>query len=183
MAFICPPAQFRQQVQIEEARQESPGHMEEFLDKMTHDTLDGNSLRRKRSKALCVDLSNILFAVLAAVMMQRIAVSEAVILSAPRVHNIRACRHCLYGAEVSWRLAPARSPGFRVPRRRRCKLHQSSLDVDGDASEVYTLLIDNYDSYTYNLFQQLALVNGRAPFVVYNDEADGDIWYEKKLRY
>ncbi|CAM9963814.1 unnamed protein product, partial [Sphacelaria rigidula] len=40
--------------------------------------------------------------------------------------------------------------------------------------QVYTLLIDNYDSYTYNLFQQLAVVNGRAPFVVYNDDNDGN---------
>lgn len=43
--------------------------------------------------------------------------------------------------------------------------------------QVYTLLIDNYDSYTYNLFQQLAVVNGRAPFVVYNDDNDGNLRY------
>ncbi len=34
-----------------------------------------------------------------------------------------------------------------------------------------TLLIDNYDSFTYNLFQSLAEVNGREPIVVRNDEA------------
>ena len=34
-----------------------------------------------------------------------------------------------------------------------------------------TLLIDNYDSFTYNLFQLLAGVNGREPIVVRNDEA------------
>ena len=34
-----------------------------------------------------------------------------------------------------------------------------------------TLLIDNHDSFTYNLFQSLAEVNGREPFVVRNDEA------------
>jgi para-aminobenzoate synthetase len=33
-----------------------------------------------------------------------------------------------------------------------------------------TLLVDNYDSYTYNLFQLLAEVNGREPVVVRNDE-------------
>lgn len=33
-----------------------------------------------------------------------------------------------------------------------------------------TLLIDNYDSFTYNLFQLLAEVNGREPLVVRNDE-------------
>lgn len=41
---------------------------------------------------------------------------------------------------------------------------------------VHTLLIDNYDSYTYNLFQQLAVINGRAPYVVYNDDDGGDLW-------
>jgi para-aminobenzoate synthetase len=37
-----------------------------------------------------------------------------------------------------------------------------------------TLLIDNYDSFTYNLFQLLAEVNGAEPIVVRNDEADWD---------
>jgi para-aminobenzoate synthetase len=34
-----------------------------------------------------------------------------------------------------------------------------------------TLLIDNYDSFTYNLFQLLAEANGAEPLVVRNDEA------------
>src|SRR3954452_7802074 len=34
-----------------------------------------------------------------------------------------------------------------------------------------TLLIDNYDSFTWNLFQLLAEVNGSEPLVVRNDEA------------
>ena len=33
-----------------------------------------------------------------------------------------------------------------------------------------TLLVDNYDSYTYNLFQLLAAVNGEPPLVVRNDQ-------------
>jgi para-aminobenzoate synthetase len=37
-----------------------------------------------------------------------------------------------------------------------------------------TLLVDNYDSYTYNLFQQLAVINGVEPIVVRNDEAPAD---------
>src|SRR5579871_3725287 len=34
-----------------------------------------------------------------------------------------------------------------------------------------TLLIDNHDSYTYNLYHLLAAVEGREPVVVRNDEA------------
>ncbi|MEV5848991.1 aminodeoxychorismate synthase component I [Streptomyces sp. NPDC051985] len=36
-----------------------------------------------------------------------------------------------------------------------------------------TLLIDNYDSYTYNLFQLIAEVNGEEPVVIRNDEGGG----------
>ncbi|MFG3290935.1 aminodeoxychorismate synthase component I [Streptomyces sp. NPDC048179] len=36
-----------------------------------------------------------------------------------------------------------------------------------------TLLIDNYDSYTYNLFQLIAEVNGEEPVVIRNDEEAG----------
>jgi para-aminobenzoate synthetase len=37
-----------------------------------------------------------------------------------------------------------------------------------------TLLIDNYDSYTFNLFHLLGEVNGEAPLVVRNDELSWD---------
>ncbi|MFL5818231.1 MAG: aminodeoxychorismate synthase component I [Conexibacter sp.] len=44
-----------------------------------------------------------------------------------------------------------------------------------------TLLIDNYDSFTYNLFQLLAEANGDEPIVVRNDEAS---WEElSKLEF
>ena len=37
-----------------------------------------------------------------------------------------------------------------------------------------TLLIDNYDSYTFNLYQLIARVAGEEPIVVRNDDADWD---------
>jgi anthranilate/para-aminobenzoate synthase component II len=39
---------------------------------------------------------------------------------------------------------------------------------------ILTLLVDNYDSYTFNLFQQLARVNGQPPVVIRNDAFRGD---------
>ncbi len=39
------------------------------------------------------------------------------------------------------------------------------------SARLKTLLIDNYDSFTYNLFQLLAEVNSEEPLVVRNDEA------------
>ena len=43
-----------------------------------------------------------------------------------------------------------------------------------DRPPVRTLLVDNYDSYTYNLFQLLAVANGAEPTVVRNDQAGPD---------
>lgn len=42
-----------------------------------------------------------------------------------------------------------------------------------------TLLIDNYDSYTYNLYQLMAEVYGTEPIVVYNDDPR---WHELDIR-
>lgn len=41
-----------------------------------------------------------------------------------------------------------------------------------NAGTIKTLLVDNYDSYTFNLFQYLAEVNGEEPDVIKNNEHD-----------
>ncbi|MBP2001240.1 para-aminobenzoate synthetase [Paenibacillus shirakamiensis] len=43
-----------------------------------------------------------------------------------------------------------------------------------------TLLIDNYDSYTYNLYQMIAQITGEEPIVVHNDSMS---WDEVKRNY
>lgn len=46
-------------------------------------------------------------------------------------------------------------------------------------AEIQTLLIDNYDSFTYNLYQLISEVNGRPPLVVRNDVDWGTISLDK----
>lgn len=43
-------------------------------------------------------------------------------------------------------------------------------EVKSPVRHVRTLLVDNYDSYTYNLFQLIAQINGAEPVVVRNDD-------------
>lgn len=45
----------------------------------------------------------------------------------------------------------------------------SKACVRAKATGLRTLLVDNYDSYTYNLYQLIADVNGVPPVVVTND--------------
>ncbi|KAJ4846670.1 hypothetical protein Tsubulata_019714 [Turnera subulata] len=64
---------------------------------------------------------------------------------------------------VSSHLMPGHIEGSFMGKRR--------LEEPGRKLEfVRTLLIDNYDSYTYNIYQELSVVNGVPPVVVRNDE-------------
>jgi para-aminobenzoate synthetase len=42
------------------------------------------------------------------------------------------------------------------------------------AQGLRTLLVDNYDSYTYNLFQLISEVNGVPPLVLTNDAVSAE---------
>ncbi len=57
----------------------------------------------------------------------------------------------------------------RIPRR---DPHEPAGQDPQEVPGLKTLLIDNYDSFTYNLFQLLAEANGDEPIVVRNDDAD-----------
>lgn len=46
-----------------------------------------------------------------------------------------------------------------------------------------TLLIDNYDSFSYNLYQFLAEVNGCVPHVIHNDTVPWEILKNEVQNY
>ncbi len=57
--------------------------------------------------------------------------------------------------------------------------HRWGMTVSGRQTQaIRTLLIDNYDSYTYNLFQLIATVNGAEPVVMTNSSALVPEWLD-----
>ncbi|EPS68264.1 aminodeoxychorismate synthase/glutamine amidotransferase [Genlisea aurea] len=66
-------------------------------------------------------------------------------------------------ASISNRSSPEHMEGSYARKQR---LKESSSELE----RVRTLLVDNYDSYTYNIYQELSVVNGLAPVVIYNDQ-------------
>ncbi|XP_075084244.1 aminodeoxychorismate synthase, chloroplastic isoform X1 [Nicotiana tabacum] len=110
--------------------------------------------------------------------------------------NLRSRKHYLLAPEPFARIGD--SSMIDTLRRYNCKEGKvviSSHLVSGrlDASRtrkkllnqpvpklefVRTLLIDNYDSYTYNIFQELSIINGMPPVVIRNDE-----WTWKEVYY
>lgn len=135
----------------------------------------GRKQARRRSR---VHLFKILMIMLASLMMRGIDTTEAFILSSLQVRGTRAGRYSSASIASSWNTERRRSTKGREWRSRGPEAQYAIRDADAELGGVYTLLIDNYDSYTYNLFQQLAVINGRPPFVVYNDGEGCDLWYD-----
>ncbi|KAM1253035.1 hypothetical protein ACFX2J_040972 [Malus domestica] len=85
--------------------------------------------------------------------------------------STRASNHNARKLVMSSNLMPQRLKGSNMGRK--------YLEEPGRKLEfVRTLLIDNYDSYTYNIYQELSVINGVPPVVVRNDELT---W--KDIRY
>lgn len=79
--------------------------------------------------------------------------------------------YCVAKMVNSSHLMPERLEGSYTGRKR---LKEASEKLEF----VRTLLIDNYDSYTYNIYQELSVINGLPPVVVRNDE-----WTWEELCY
>lgn len=81
---------------------------------------------------------------------------------APLSYQLRICLHVRHAAALQ-----------TIPPAGTSNLIEHSNSVTSSRpgrGNLRTLLIDNYDSYTYNLFQLIAEINGCEPLVLRNDE-------------
>src|SRR4029077_16499146 len=85
--------------------------------------------------------------------------------------SLRPCGRGERRARPARRRGPAGSRTGRAPGRGRGGSSSRGYFAWPDVRRMLTLLIDNYDSFTSNLFQLLAEENGREPIVVRNDAA------------
>ncbi|KAK3257954.1 hypothetical protein CYMTET_32973 [Cymbomonas tetramitiformis] len=76
---------------------------------------------------------------------------------------------CIHRYTLSW----SRNYGARTARFRSLSLRSEPM------SPLKILLIDNYDSYTFNLYQLLAESNGAPPVVIRNDEISWNDLYQR----
>lgn len=80
-----------------------------------------------------------------------------------RNSDFQVCNHDVRKSVICSNLVPQRLNGFYLGNK---QLEEPSSKLNF----VKTLLIDNYDSYTYNIYQELSVINGIPPVVVRNDE-------------
>ena len=76
------------------------------------------------------------------------------------------------GAKSICGCGPGTAANTRAIRARARASDSATCKAACAGAQMTTLLIDNHDSNTFNLFQLLAVVEGREPVVVRNDEAD-----------
>ena len=95
--------------------------------------------------------------------------------SAPKSVPRLAAEPVEVGVQLDRRTRRRRAASRRRPGRGRVagvSIIAGVFSCVGAPMTMPTLLIDNYDSFTYNLFQLLAEANGSEPIVVRNDEAE-----------
>ncbi|XP_023534479.1 aminodeoxychorismate synthase, chloroplastic-like isoform X2 [Cucurbita pepo subsp. pepo] len=86
-----------------------------------------------------------------------------------RIYYLEQKRHCKALRKNAGMLSlscPTTSKLMEGSFMRKKQLHKPPLKLEF----VRTLLVDNYDSYTYNIYQDLSVINGLPPVVIRNDE-------------